>query len=104
MSKEDLQTMLGNPEVVIIDVRAGGDWSAGDSKIKGAIREDPGKVDSWMDKYPKDKTLVFYCAWPSEATSARVAQKFMEKGYTKVYALKGGWNEWMKANFPVESN
>jgi len=27
----------------------------------------------------------------------------MEKGYTKVYALKGGWNEWMKANFPVES-
>ena len=62
ISKEELQTMLGNPEVVIIDVRAGGDWSAGDSKIKGAIREDPGKVDSWMDKYPKDKTLVFYCS------------------------------------------
>jgi hypothetical protein len=62
ISKEELQTMLGNPEAIIIDVRAGGDWSANDSKIKGAIREDPGKVDSWMDKYPKDKTLVFYCA------------------------------------------
>jgi len=23
-------------------------------------------------------------------------------GFTKVYALKGGWNEWYKAEFPVE--
>ncbi len=62
MSKEDLQARIGNPDVIIVDVRAGGDWTANDSKIKGAVREDPGKVDSWMDKYPKDKTLVFYCA------------------------------------------
>jgi len=62
ISKEELQPMLGNPEVIIIDVRAGGDWTASDSKIKGAVREEPGKVDSWMDGYPKDKTLVFYCA------------------------------------------
>jgi len=26
----------------------------------------------------------------------------MEKGFTKVYALKGGWNEWLKAKFPSE--
>jgi len=32
-----------------------------------------------------------------------VAQKFIEKGYTKVYALKGGWNEWVKAGYPVDS-
>jgi len=31
-----------------------------------------------------------------------VAQRFLEKGYAKVYALKGGWNEWVKANLPVE--
>jgi hypothetical protein len=60
ISKEELQPMLGNPGVIIIDVRAGGDWTASDSKIKGAVREEPGKVDSWMDGYPKDKTLVFY--------------------------------------------
>ena len=60
ISKEELQPMLGNPGVIIIDVRAGGDWTASDSKIKGSVREDPGKIDSWMDRYPKDKTLVFY--------------------------------------------
>jgi rhodanese-related sulfurtransferase len=26
----------------------------------------------------------------------------MEKGYTKVYALKGGWEEWNKAGYPTE--
>jgi rhodanese-related sulfurtransferase len=31
-----------------------------------------------------------------------VARKLMEKGYTKVYALKGGWHEWSQAKFPVE--
>jgi rhodanese-related sulfurtransferase len=31
-----------------------------------------------------------------------VALQMMEKGYTKVYALKGGWDEWVKAKFPTE--
>jgi len=31
-----------------------------------------------------------------------MAQKLMAMGYTKVYALKGGWEEWSKANYPTE--
>ncbi len=54
--------MLGKPEVILVDVRTGADWSASTSKIKGAVREEPDKVDSWMNKYSKDRTLVFYCA------------------------------------------
>jgi len=60
ISKEELQAMLGNPDLVIIDDRTGSDWTASEFKIKGAVREDPDKVDAWMDKYSKDKTLVFY--------------------------------------------
>jgi rhodanese-related sulfurtransferase len=60
ISKEELRAMLGNPDLVIIDDRTGSDWTASEFKIKGAIREDPNKVETWMDKYPKDKTLVFY--------------------------------------------
>jgi rhodanese-related sulfurtransferase len=26
----------------------------------------------------------------------------MDQGYTKVYALKGGWREWFRAKFPVD--
>jgi rhodanese-related sulfurtransferase len=32
-----------------------------------------------------------------------VAQKFIEKGYGKVYALQGGWHEWEDAKYPVEN-
>jgi rhodanese-related sulfurtransferase len=31
-----------------------------------------------------------------------MAQKLVKKGYTRVYALKGGWHEWFRAKFPVE--
>jgi hypothetical protein len=62
MSKEELQGLLGKPEIIIIDVRSDGDWTPSNTKIKGAVREDPPKVSSWMEKYPKDKTLVFYCS------------------------------------------
>jgi len=26
----------------------------------------------------------------------------MRSGFTKVYALKGGWEEWLKAGYPTE--
>ena len=62
MTKEEVNIMLGNPEMVVIDAREGGDWDASEVKIKGAVREDPTKVSSWMARYPRDKTLVIYCA------------------------------------------
>ena len=62
MTIEELKGMLGNPDLVIIDVRREGDWKSSTVKVKGAVREDADKVDTWMNKYPKDKTLVFYCA------------------------------------------
>ncbi len=61
MTTKDLKGMAGNPDVIIVDTRADSDWKESDLKIKGAVRENPEKVD-WIDKYSKDKTLVFYCA------------------------------------------
>jgi hypothetical protein len=62
MTKDDLKSMMGNSDVLIIDVRYGKDWTDSGLKIRGAVREDPEAFESWANKYPKDKTLVFYCA------------------------------------------
>jgi rhodanese-related sulfurtransferase len=62
MTKEELRARLGAPELVILDLRIGRDWQASDLKIKGAVREDPGDVAGWVEKYPKEKTIVTYCA------------------------------------------
>ena len=62
VTKEELKSMLGNTDVVVIDVRLAEEWKKSQSKIIGAVREDPEKeIKTWVDKYPKEKTLVFYC-------------------------------------------
>jgi len=62
MTKEQVRAMLGKPDVIIIDVRSNYDWDESKVKIPGAVREEGMKFASWMNKYPKDKTLILYCA------------------------------------------
>lgn len=62
IGKDDVKTRLGAAEMSIIDVRAATDWSESKMKIKGAVREDPRNVDKWASRYPKDRTLILYCA------------------------------------------
>jgi hypothetical protein len=62
MTKEELRAIMGKPDVVIVDVRTTSDWNSTNLKIQGAVREDSKTVNAWAGKYPKDKTLVFYCA------------------------------------------
>lgn len=50
----------------------------------------------------KQRAVVFCCARPSEEPSGRVARQFLKAGYTNVVAPKEGWNEWEKADYPIE--
>lgn len=62
ITREELKQRLGDPAVIIVDVRAGWDWSKSDRKISGAVREDPNDAVAWTNRYPKDKLIVLYCA------------------------------------------
>ena len=62
ITKEEFKGMLGKENVVIIDVRTLIDLKKSNQKIQGAVIEDLGKVETWMAKYPQDKTVVFYCS------------------------------------------
>jgi hypothetical protein len=62
MSKDQLKVRLGSTDIIVLDVRTERDWSNSEEKITGANREDPKLFDSWSGKYPKEKTLVLYCA------------------------------------------
>jgi rhodanese-related sulfurtransferase len=62
MTKDELKALLGSPDLLIVDVRLGRDWKESDLKIKGAVREESREVESWANKYSKDRTLVLYCA------------------------------------------
>ena len=62
IDKDTVKGWLGNPQVVIVDVRAGDDWKDSKTKIKGAVRQDPKAVQTWAASLPKDKKIVLYCA------------------------------------------
>lgn len=62
VSKDQLKAELTNPNVIVVDVRQSQDWDSSQWKIRGARRESPAEVGQWINKYPKDKTIVFYCA------------------------------------------
>ena len=62
MTKDELRTLIEEGDVTVVDVRTGRDWKSSEYKIHTAVREDAGQVASWATKYPKDKTLVLYCA------------------------------------------
>jgi hypothetical protein len=60
ITKEELKEMLGQPGVVLLDVRPEAQWRVSEMKLPGAVHEDPAKVQSWAHKYPKDAKIVLY--------------------------------------------
>ena len=57
-----LKGMLGDPRVMVIDVRIPKAWADSKKMIKGAVRQDPGKVPTWAKTLPKDQKIVLYCS------------------------------------------
>ncbi len=106
MTKDELKAMLGNPDLVIFDLRLSSDYSTSDLKIKGAVRPNKGiPLYDTILKYTEGKTLVLYCASPNEKRSVKSARSLIKQRidrYKKVYVLDGGWKEWLEAGYPTE--
>jgi len=60
ITKEELKSKLGDPDLIILDVLVQDQWETVDQKLPGVVHENPEEVDSWADKYKKDKTYVLY--------------------------------------------
>ena len=60
MTGEEARELLGKPGVILLDCRPVEQWKDSDSKLPGAVHEDPTAVKSWAHKYPKDSTLIIY--------------------------------------------
>jgi rhodanese-related sulfurtransferase len=61
MDKDELKSLIGSDSLVILDVRTGRDWTSSEFKIENSVRMADSDL-SIIEKYPKDSTLVLYCA------------------------------------------
>ncbi len=62
MTKDELKAMMDDPDLVILDVRKGKDWTSSEFKIKGAVHAKPKEYASWAGNHSKSKKFVLYCA------------------------------------------
>jgi NhaP-type Na+/H+ or K+/H+ antiporter/rhodanese-related sulfurtransferase len=99
----DLLHMIENRNpVTIIDVRRAAHWASSGQRIPGSYRVPIDEVADEMERIPRDRPVVFYCACPDDVTSAKAAIELIENGFDGVTALAGGWNAWVAAGYPTE--
>ena len=104
---EEVQNLLGNPEVVLVDLRDPRELER-EGRMPGAFHCPRGMLEFWIDpespyakpEFQQDKQFVFFCGggWRS-ALAAKAAQ---DMGLKPVAHMKGGFSAWKKAGAPVE--
>ena len=89
--------------LVIVDLRTKLDLETDPYGIPGARWITPEVLrDPHHQPIPKGSEIVFYCAEPREATSARMAIWASSHGYKNLHPLSGGLEGWRRAGFAVE--
>ncbi len=114
--KEDIQTeplsinlkqayILYKKNILFIDAREPEDYNA--AHIKNAINIPMDHFDDYkymLKKIDKNQQIVTYCAGSECDLSIVLGNVLFDKGYKKLYVFFGGWVDWQKAKYPIESS
>ena len=86
---------------LFLDVREQDEWDEG--AVPGAIHVPRGQLESRIEGLVPDKTreLVVYCSGGSR--SAFAAKSLGELGYESVASLTGGFTDWKRNGYPIET-
>lgn len=87
ISVRTLDTLVNDPNVIIVDLRDESDYKK--MHVKNAINIKNEKLFNRLEKLDKNKTIVLYCERGSLSLIA--AKQLSELGYT-VKAVIGGFN------------
>jgi rhodanese-related sulfurtransferase len=103
--EELFRKMEQQEDILIIDTRKGVETAFQEGHIPGAVPASLEQIVSgeWVLSGDRDREIVLYCTWPEEQTSARAALELIDQGFTDVKALKGGYDAWVSAGYPVEA-
>jgi rhodanese-related sulfurtransferase len=94
--------VLAGEAMVFVDARNEQAWGSSDRKIPGSVRVPADDVASHASEVHRTATIIAYCTCPNEESSTRVAQGLKENGFQRIFALRGGFNAWVAAGYPLE--
>jgi membrane protein DedA with SNARE-associated domain/rhodanese-related sulfurtransferase len=104
---QELMTMIEEAEKTgecapfIVDLRHPLDYLPDPRVLPGAVRVGPTELGIHSDRIPRDRDVILYCTCPSEETSGKVAMQLHKMGIDRVRPLKGGFDGWKVAGFPL---
>ena len=93
INSDELELMIKKEDHVLLDVRTPTEYSNGHLISAVNINYYGENFDDEIDKLDKLKPIVVYCK--SGGRSSKSALKLVEKGFEKIYNLKGGFDQWI---------
>lgn len=97
---DEFKTLVGNPEVQIIDVRGRNEYEAG--HVQGAENVFVGTITDHLDTISKDKPVVIHCQ--AGDRSAIAYSVLVRNGFKNVKNFSGGMKEWLAEGETVTVN
>lgn len=107
LEPQDLKKMMdmaaeqGNTPPFIVDLRHPLDYLPDPRVLPGALRIGPNELRQHSEIIPRDRDVVLYCTCPSEETSAKLALQLHKLGIYRVRPLRGGFDGWKNAGYPL---
>ena len=89
--------------IIFLDARENEDYKEG--HIKNALSLPYYDFDNYkqiLRNIPESSVVVTYCAGTDCDLSILLGKQLFEIGYKRVYIFFGGWNDWLKAKYPIE--
>ena len=71
--------------------------------LPGALHFSPEALAQRHNEIPRDRDVVLFCTCPSEATAAKTAMTLHKLGIERVRPLRGGFDEWKRLGFPLDT-
>jgi membrane protein DedA with SNARE-associated domain/rhodanese-related sulfurtransferase len=104
LEPEELKNWIDSSEpVYVVDLRDPYELLAEPFTLPGALHFAPGDLTARHHEIPRDRDIVLFCSCPSEATAAKTALTLFRLGIQRVRPLRGGYDEWKRLGFPLDS-
>ena len=91
----------GNIPPFIVDLRHPLDYLPDPRVLPHTVRVSPSDLTAHQSMLPRDRDVILYCTCPSEETSAKVALQLHKFGINRVRPLRGGFEGWRDAGYPL---
>ena len=85
---------------LIVDVRSKA--SRDEGWIPGAVLLQGDAEAPELNAHPKDALIVVYCACPNDASAVMAARKLLERGFSNVRPLAGGYDAWLATGRDID--